>query len=467
MAEKSSIPIAGGNLVAGTIGFFRDPLPFLERAARAGDVTRVMFGAKPSYFVTAPRLIEGLLIENQKSWVKDRFARVELGDVLGQGMLTSDGEAWRRSRRLAQPAFHKERIAGYADGMVAVAERFSRAIEPDATFDMHHWLMHLTLEIVSESIFGVEVGAEAAAVGAALDAISDRWTDTLRAVLPFVDRLPLPQNARYRAAKQTLDQTVYAMIRRGRRRADEGALGQDLLSMLLAARDDDGSSFDDRQLRDEIMTIYLAGHETTALALSWTFVLLSQHPTIDAALGRELDEVLGDRTPTLADLPRLDLAGRIVLESMRIYPPAWATGREAAVDLSLGGVPLRAGDQVWTAPWVMHRDPRFWDDPDEFVPDRWPKNAGGIRGSEAELQKLLPRCVYFPFGAGPRQCIGREFALMEAVLVLATVARRHSFRLTRDAKIEPLPSVTLRPKHGVKVIATRRDPRQSAESVVT
>ncbi|MFI5302170.1 MAG: cytochrome P450, partial [Polyangiales bacterium] len=206
----------------------------------------------------------------------------------------------------------------------------------------------------------------------------------------------------------------------------------------------------------EIMTVYLAGHETTALALSWALALLARSPKVQDELADELERVLGDRPPTLADMPSLDLTGRVVLETLRLYPPAWAVGREALEEVELGGVRLPAGAQVWSAPWVMHRDPRFWPEATRFDPDRWAKNVGGLRASEAEMQKRLPRCVYWPFGAGPRLCIGQQFAQMEAVLVLACLVRRFRFTLAPDARLVPSPSVTLRPKYGVPMFADAR-----------
>lgn len=453
MTDLDSVPIAGGNVVAGSFGFARDTLGFLERECRSADLVRVMMGPRRTWFTTAPALIEQLFVESHRSFIKDRFAREQLGAILGKGLLTSDGDEWRRSRRLAQPAFHKERINGYAARIVAIAERSSARLELGKRVDMHRVLMHMTLEIVSESLFGTVVGADADDVGRAIDLVSDRWTQPLRIFFPWLDALPLEANRQHAAALARLDEIVLGIVRRRRAAPTDS---HDLLAMLLAARDEDGGSFSDAQLRDEIMTVYLAGHETTALALSWALALLARSPEVHEALGNEVDRVIGDRSPTLADLPALDLCGRVVLETMRLYPPAWAIGRETVEAIDFGGVRLPKGEQVWSAPWVMHRDPRFWPDPTRFDPDRWAKNAGGLRGSESEMQKRLPRCVYFPFGAGPRLCIGQQFAQMEAVLVLACLAKRFRFTLASDARLVPSPSVTLRPKYGVPMFVDRR-----------
>jgi cytochrome P450 len=453
MADLSSVPVAGGNVFARSYDFAVDTLGFLERECRSADLMRVMLGPQRTWFTSSPALIEQLFVDGQKSFGKDRFAREQLGAILGKGLLTSDGDEWRRSRRLAQPAFHKERINGYAARIVAISERSSAKIETGKRVDMHRVLMHMTLEIVSESLFGTTVGTDADDVGDAIDLVSDRWTQPLRVFFPILDRLPLEQNRKFEGAIARLDEIVLGIVRRRRVAPTDS---HDLLAMLLAARDEDGGSFSDAQLRDEIMTVYLAGHETTAQALSWALALLARAPDVQEALGKELDRVLGDRSPTLADMPALDLTGRVVLETLRLYPPAWAVGRETIEEVDFGGVRLPKGEQVWSAPWVMHRDPRFWPEPTRFDPDRWAKDVGGLRASESEMQKRLPRCVYYPFGAGPRLCIGMQFAQMEAVLALAVLAKKFRFTLASDARLIPTPSVTLRPKYGVPMFV---DPR--------
>ena len=272
------------------------------------------------------------------------------------------------------------------------------------------------------------------------------------ALLPWWQRLPTPGNRRFRRAKAEIDAVMYDTI--ARRRAGEKA-GDDLLSRLLAARDEDGSRMSDRQLRDELVTLFLAGHETTALALSYSFYLLAQHPDAEARLAAELDEVLQGKPPTAADVPRLRSTEWVIKESMRLYPPATSIGREAVCDTEIGGYFVPKGAQVSPVQWVVHRDARWFDDPEAFKPERW----------DNDLARRLPRCAYFPFGDGPRVCIGNQFAIMEAVLVLATVAQRYRLALAPGFQLELLPSVTLRPKHGVSMVIQERPTQPTAPAV--
>lgn len=297
--------------------------------------------------------------------------------------------------------------------------------------------MHLTLLIVCKVLFDADVAGDVGAVGRALDMALKEVAARFRRPFRIPDRLPLPGNIRYRRAVRALDDVVYRIIAEHHARAGRG----DLLDMLMQARDDDGAPMSDRQLRDEAITIMLAGHETTALALSWTLALLSSNPEVDAALHRELNDVLGGRAPTVADLPRLRLTEMIVMEGMRLYPPAYALGREAIAACEIGGYRIPAGATLFMSPWVMHRDPRFFEHPLEFRPGRW---ADG-------LAARLPRFAYFPFGGGPRVCIGNRFAMMEAVLLLACIARRFRLVLDPACTLVPFPSITLRAAHGVRM----------------
>jgi cytochrome P450 len=276
-------------------------------------------------------------------------------------------------------------------------------------------------------------------VGAAVDAIMDHYANPLVQLVSSYHRLPLPGNRRFREAKRRLDAILYPII--AQRRADGGADRGDLLSMLLSAQDQDGTRMTDLQLRDELMTLFLAGHETTANALAWTFFLLSNSPEVDARLGDEIRTVLGGRAPGLADIPRLAYVEHVVTESLRLYPPAWAIAREAIEPLDLRGFHIAKGTQVWISQWVAHRDPRFFDDPDVFRPERW---ADG-------LAKRLPKFAYFPFGGGPRFCIGNAFAMMEATLLLATLTQRFRFEVAPGARVVPYPSITLRPRYGLEM----------------
>lgn len=434
-----SPPVAPGRLPL--IGHFatwvRDPFAFLTRARRAGDVVEIEFPGFRAILLHDPALIEQVLVTDAKHYSKDRFA-LELKRVLGEGLLTSEGEFWLRQRRLAQPAFHKERIAGYASTMVSTTrDELARFVDGE-TRDIHADLMRLTLDIVGKTLFGADVTGRAEEIGVALEAVMNRFADPVAVAVPHYDKLPTALNRNFREAVQNLDRMMRGLVRSHR----EGKTGdgKDLLSMLLAARDEEGHGMDETQLRDETITLLLAGHETTAIALSWAFVLLARHPDVRARLEAELDRVLGDRDPELRDLPELPFADAVIREAMRLYPPAWSIGREALMDTSIGGFAVPKGSQVWIAQWTVHRDPRWFSRPDVFNPARW------LDG----LQKRIPKYAYFPFGGGPRLCVGHSFATMEAVLVLATIARRFRVELAPDANLAWMPAITLRPKHGVR-----------------
>jgi cytochrome P450 len=430
------------------LDYVRDPLAYLLRAReRYGTgVVHLPMGPVSFYFVNEPELVEKVLVTDHRDYQKDIYLRRLGEDLLGQGLLTSEGDFWRRQRRLAQPAFHKERIAAYAALMVEEAERLAatlRAAPSGERRDVHADLMRMTLAIVTRTLFSTDGSAAADDVGRALEVVMHRFADPLVAMFPRLGRLPLPANRRFRAARARLDEIVYGFIRQ---RRVEAAERPDLLGMLLAARDEDGGAMSDRQLRDELITLFLAGHETTALALSYTLYLLAQHPAAERRLHAELDEVLSG-PPTAEDLPRLRFTECVVLESMRLYPPAWAIGREALREVELGGHRLPAGAQVAMAPWVMHRDARHFPEPDAFRPERW----------EDGLARRLPRYAYYPFGGGPRLCIGREFAMLEAVLSLASLARQVRVRAL-PTPLRFIPSVTLRPRDPMWATFERRPP---------
>lgn len=427
--------------------FFRDPLGFLlETQRRHGDVVRVSLGPMKTTLLAHPDLVEQVLVTDNKRFQKDAFVD-NLRPVLGDGLLTSEGDFWRRQRRLAQPAFHRERIAGYGAIMIEYASALARTYRDGQIRAIHKDMMRLTLEIVAKTLFGADVGDSAEVVGEALEVILHTFSDPIALFLPAVRNLPTPGQKRFHAAIARLDAVLYRFIearRKGPERPE--AESSDLLSMLLRAQDEDGSRMSDKQLRDEVMTLFLAGHETTALALSWTWHLLSQHPSVDRQLGDELRDVLGDRDPTPADLPRLPYTSAVVQESMRLYPPAWSLGREAREDIELGGFLVPKGAQVWMCPWSIQRDPRFYPEPNTFEPERWRRDS----------IKSLHKYAYFPFGGGPRLCIGQAFAQMEAILLLATLARAFRIEVQPDPVVTPVPSVTLRPKHGMRGRIVRR-----------
>jgi cytochrome P450 len=430
-----------GNLLA----FRRDPLEFLLSMRRAhGDVVEVALGPLQVTLLSHPDLVEDILVTRAKLWKKDRFLRTNLRPLLGEGLLSSEGDFWRKQRRLAQPAFHRDRIAAYADIMVGHASRLARVWQDGEVRDVHKDMMRLTLDIVAETLFGANVADHAEAVGDALEAVLAMVSDPLSLFIPRLKHFPTPKRRRFDRAVTKLDAIIYGVIEE-RRKAGAGPTS-DLLSMLLEAQDEDGSRMTDTQLRDECLTLFLAGHETTAINLSWTWLLLSRHPEAKAKLTHELDAVLGDRPATFADVPSLRYTGQVITESLRLYPPAWSLGREACEDVDVGGYRVRRGHQVWFCPWAIHRDPRWFQAPEAFRPERW----------EGDLAKRLPRFAYFPFGGGPRLCIGQAFANLEAVLLLATLARSFDVDVLPVPRAVPEPSVTLRPKHGLRVRIARR-----------
>jgi cytochrome P450 len=432
-------------LVGNLLEFQRDPLRFLcSMREMHGDVVDVAIGPLAVTLVSHPDFVEDILITRSKLWRKDRFLQKNLRPVLGDGLLSSEGDFWRKQRRLAQPAFHRERIAAYAGIMVDRASRLARTWRDGEVRDVHEDMMRLTLDIVAQTLFGAEVGDHAEEVGEALEAVLAIVADPLELFVPLLKHLPTPKRRRFDRAVTRLDAIIYRLIEE--RRKAGGAYADDLLSMLLHAQDEDGSRMSDKQLRDECLTLFLAGHETTALNLSWTWLLLSGDPAANAKLRSEVDEVLGDRPATFADLPKLRYTGQVIAESLRLYPPAWSMGREARWDVDIGGYRIRRGQQVWFCPWAIQRDPRWFEAPDAFRPERW----------EGDLAKRLPRFAYFPFGGGPRQCIGQAFAQLEAVLLLATLARAFEVEVLPKPPAIAEPSVTLRPKHGLRVRLARR-----------
>ena len=442
---KNLPPGPKGKLVMGVMREFnRDTLGFIERCqAEFGDVVRSRFLYVHAYFLYNPADIETLLTTNARSYRKAGSLRSPFFHrLVGNGLVTSEGDFWRRQRRLAQPAFHRQRISSYGDIMVQYAQRTIANWRDGEVRDLSRDMTRLTLEIVVKTLFNSDVSQDADHVGQILTSIVKPFASqaTLKWILD--NRLPTPGHRRYFNAVSEIDRIVFRII--AERRAsgyDEG----DLLSMLLQAQDDDGTRMSDAQLRDEVMTLFLAGHETTALALSWSWYLLASHPEAEKVFHAELDEVLGGRTPSVSDMPRLKYTEMIAKEAMRLYPPAYAVGREALEETEIGGFRVPKGTQLFAFQWVTHRDARFFDDPAAFKPERW---AG-------EAIEQLPKYAYFPFGGGPRQCIGNYFAMMEIVLLLATIGQRFRFELTGE-KVEVLPVLSLRPKSGIKAVVKKR-----------
>jgi cytochrome P450 len=419
--------------------FRRDPIGLLEEAASYGDVSSLRLPRFPAVLLNHPDLVRDVLVGSNRSFRKGPTMQAAKR-MIGDSLLTTEGEVHRRQRRLIQPLFHHERIAGYAVDMVALAERTADGWRDAQPLDAHAEMARLTLAVVSRTLFGTDLPAEESrAITGALAGTLAQFDRVFSPLLPITERLPLPATRRFRAAHETFDRLVYGLI--DRRRA-EGATADDLLSMLLRAQEA-GAGMTDTEVRDEAITLFLAGHETTSNALTWTWHLLSAHPDVRRSWHAELDGALGDRPPTVADLPRLPLTDAVLHEAIRLYPPAWAIGRTALQAHRAGGFDVPAGATVVVSPWLLHRDPRWFADPLAFRPDRWPTGPD-------------PRHAYVPFGAGPRMCIGEPFAWMEAALLLATIGRRCELDAAPGAGVELQPVVTLRPRHGMPMTVRAR-----------
>lgn len=390
--------------------------------------------------------------------LKDRLSFINARDlqqlraILGNGLLTSEGDFWLRQRRLSQPVFHQQQINSYGVVMVEYTRQMLATWQDGSVLDVHEEMMRLMLNIVMKTLFNQDVQDSAAgSIAHALD-VAMNWVEHqeeigVKAALSEIGEMPASEadlsseamDRQLQLAIELLDETVYGMINQ---RRTTNTTGNDLLGMLMQVEDaDDGSRMTDTQLRDEVSTLILAGHETTANALSWTWMLLAQHPQVRAKLNAELKAVLNGRMPSLADLPQLVYTNWVIKEAMRLYPPVTDVSREVIADYELDGYVIPKGATVLASQWAMHRDPRYFNDPGTFQPERWAD----------DLEKQLPRGVYFPFGDGPRVCIGKSFAIMEAVLLLATIAQKFQLDLVADQKIELQPSITLRARHGIQV----------------
>ena len=441
-----------GHLISGNLREFRkDFLDFLTLCARDyGDIVPLRLGLKRIILVNRPEFIEQILVSDYQNFIKSYIPRF-LAPVLGNGLLLSEGDFWRRQRRMTQPAFHRNRIAAYGRIMVQFTSRMISNWQAGETRDIHDELMSLTSEIVAKTLFDADL-KETKEVRDGIEAVMNNFTSRRESLLTFPDSFPTLGNLRLRRAVQSFDDIIYGFIKQ---RRDSGEDRGDLLSILLHMSDeDDGSRMNDKQVRDEAVTLFLAGHETTANALAWTWYLLSRHPTVEARLVDEVKTALGGRSPTVEDLPNLRYTEDVVSEVLRLYPPAYFLSREAVKDFRLGNYQIPAGTTFLISQWVTHRDPRLFESSDQFIPERW---ANG-------LAKRLPKCSYFPFGAGPRTCIGSSFAMMESVLILATIAQKFWFTIDANQCIQPRPTVTLRPKHGVK--ATLKVRQSLHESVL-
>jgi cytochrome P450 len=433
--------------VVGNLPAFRaKPIQFLMKVARQyGDLPYFRLGPYPVYLVNHPDLVREVFVTQQANFTKSRaLQRARI--LLGEGLLTSEGQSHMRQRRLMQPAFHRDRLAAYAAVMTEYAVRWRGRWQPGSTVDVSDEMMRLTLAIVGKTLFSAEVESEASEIGQALTIVLRMFRMLMMPFSEYLEKLPLPSMRRFEKARARLDATIYGLIHERRKSGQDTG---DLLSMLLLAQDEenDGSGMTDLQIRDEALTLFLAGHETTANALTWTWYLLSQNPECEEQLHREIDSVLDGRSPQVSDLPNLRYTEMVFAEAMRLYPPAWAIGRMSKTPIELGGVKIAAKSICILSPYVMHRDPRWFPDPERFDPERWTPEARDAR----------PKFSYFPFGGGARICIGERFAWMEGALVLATLAQKWKLRLAPGQRVETQPLITLRTKYGMRMTVEPRN----------
>jgi len=418
----------------------RDPLGFLLRTQQLGEVVRLRFLFSPAYLISHPESIKYVLQEHARNYNKDLITYTMFQPLLGQGLLTNDGQSWLHQRRLIQPAFHRTRLATYStlmtEATVAMLERWQACSERGMPLQMEEEMMRLTLRIVGQALFSLDLSQETSTVGPAVTTVLKLFSDYVFRPFPPLG-VPTPRNRRMQVAIRAIDQLVYRMI--AERRTLQTDTG-DLLSMLLLAQDEEtGQGMTDRQVRDEILTLLLAGHETTANTLTWTWYLLSEYPEIERRLHAELNEVLGGRVPTVEDLPDLKYTRMVLEEALRLYPPASLLSRKAIAADELQGYPIAANSMIMISPYAMHRHPAFWEEPEQFDPERFTSERSAAR----------PAYAYFPFGGGPRICIGNHFAMMEAQLILSTVAQRYQLRLIPGHPVEAQMVITLRPRSGL------------------
>lgn len=446
MSTSTDVPRLSDNPFFGSILRYReDRFAFLKSLATQGEILRARMGAFPLLLVTSAEIANEALVQKDADFVKGFGLSIFGKPLLGNGLLTSEGDVHRRQRKLMAPAFVQKRIAEYAAEISARTEAAQRGWADGATVDVAEAMMRLTLEIVGKTLFDAEIGSDAAEIGEALTLAMEHIIGSLGSLVPIPPTWPTPRNRRNRESIARLDQIVYRLIREHR---EGGRDRGDFLSMLLLAQDeDDGSVMTDKQVRDEAMTIVLAGHETTANALAWTFYLLAQHPEVRARLEREVDAALGGRSPTLADVPKLPYALQVLKEAMRLYPPVYVFARRPVRDVTLGGHAVPKGQMVLFNVAGMHRDARHFPEPHRFDPERFTPAA----------EKALPRQAYLPFGAGSRVCIGNHFALMEGQLVIAALAQRLRFDpLPGARRVDTESLVTLRPRGGLPMRVHRR-----------
>ncbi len=442
--NRSLPPGPPGQLLFGNLhDFTRDTLRYVLESRQYGDFVLIRFGPFKGFIAYSPEIVHQVLVTDAECFHKTTNTKRALDEVLGQGLFTNDGNSWKRQRKLVQPAFHTRRIGAYGEVMVEYAEDMLAGWHEGDEMDMDRAMTDLTMRIIAKTLFDANVD-DTAAIGEAITRALKEVDDRLNRLILLPKWTPTQSNRIIHDSMKQLDAIIERFITN--RRASGEDTG-DLLSMLLLARDEDTDGvMTDKQVRDEAMTLFGAGHETTAHALSWTWYTLSQNPDVQEHLHAELAEVLGGRAPTLEDLPHLPYTERVIKETMRLYPPAWITTREAIEDIEIAGYTVKKGEVVVIPIYSLHRDPRYFPEPERFDPDRF----------SAEQEKDIPKYAYLPFGGGPRVCIGNAFAMMEARLIVATMAQRFTFTVAPDQIVEPQRMFTLRPKYGLRMIAHER-----------
>lgn len=443
--EQIAPPTVKADLFGGHFRSFRkDPTGFLTRLSKLGDVSAFRMGKIPAYLVNHPDLIRDLLVTNHAKFFKGRALQRAKG-LLGEGLLTSEQEFHLRQRRMIQPAFHRAKVNEYARSMIELGERLAGEWQDGDVRDVDKEMMRLTLWIVGRTLFSANVEDAASQVGQAMSTIISMFNFMLLPFSEVLEKLPLPPIKKLKNARQTLDEVIYKII--DERRAS-GEHKDDLLSMLLLAQDEEtGNAMTDKQIRDECLTLFLAGHETTANALTWTFYLLSQNAEAERKFHSEIDAVLGEREITPEDFARLKYTESVLAESMRLFPPAWTIGRRAVEEHEFNNFKITKNSLVLASPFVIQHDARFWDDAESFIPERWEKQS---------IKEAGNKFIYLPFSKGIRSCIGEGFAWMEGVLLLAILGRKWRLHLAPEQRIGLQPMVTLRPKYGMKMKIEKR-----------
>ena len=455
MAHKRP-PGPKGNFLLGNVSDFSEDEPafLLESVKQYGDLVYFRLAHLHTYLIGSPDLIREVLVTQSSKFEKAPLDKQILGKFLGNGLLTSDGAFHRRQRRLAQPAFHSKRIQNYAEVMTEYTNQIMARWKHDAVVDITEEMMELTMLIVSKTLFDADgitgSGDTAVTIGNAMNDLQSVSNNDYQRGISLPNWIPTTDNRKRNRAVVDFNQVMEQIIAERRETAVNGQIADtgDLLSMLMLSVDEDGEVMNDKQLRDEVATLFAAGHETTSNALSWTWYLLAQHPDIETRLHEELDTVLAGRQPTLADLPNLPYTLQIIKESMRLYPPAWIlNGRLALEDAQLGGYTIPKGSTVFISPYVMHHLPQYFTEPEQFKPERF----------TTEFEKSLPKFAYMPFGGGARVCIGNAFAMMEAHLILATIAQQYRLELAQTEPINYKPQITLTPENGMQMRLSERE----------